>query len=57
MTARTVRRQWMDGQRQGKDEEELYMARMAASQPASWPLAEAAADLSERGPPEWRMSE
>jgi hypothetical protein len=47
----------MDGQRQGKDEEELYMARMAASQPASWPLAEAAADLSERGPPEWRMSE
>jgi len=25
---------WMDGQRQGKDEEELYTAMMAASQPA-----------------------
>jgi hypothetical protein len=32
---------WMDGQRQGKDEEELYTAMMAASQPASRPLAAA----------------
>jgi len=39
--------QWMDGQRQRKDEEELYTAMMAASQAASRPLAEAAAESSE----------